>query len=260
MGSPRRRDGYAVIQQIQAILAQHAEVELDMINCKDAEVEECRGCDLCLQKGEQYCPIKDGLADIVRRLEQADALVFASPVYAMQVTASFKRMVDRLAWLFHRPSLVGKPALTLVTTGGGGIRPTARYLEMTAVGWGCRVVGHIELISSFYFDRPGPNYFYDQSYQVATDRAIAKQAGRLARALMPGGLPAPGYFDLYMFQGLRSKTFTSEADRVYWEAKGWMNSDYYYPVSLSPGKHLFSRILNVLIKLLFASFQKKQSA
>ena len=257
MGSPRKRDGHSIIRKIQAILEQHGEAELDMINCRDAELEECRGCDLCMQKGEQYCPIKDGLADIVRRMERADALIFASPVYAMQVTASFKRLVDRLAWLFHRPSLVGKPALTLVTTGGGGIRPTARYLEMTAVGWGCRVVGKIVVISSFYFDRPGPQNFYDQSYKVAADHAITKQTERLARAVAPGCLPGPGYYDLYMFQGLRSKTLISEVDRAYWEAKGWMDSDYYYPVRLGPGKLLFSRILNLLIKLLFASFRKK---
>lgn len=257
MGSPHTRDGYAIIRNIQAILERYGEAELDVIGCKDADVEECRGCELCMQKGERYCPIKDGLPDIVRRMERADALIFASPVYAMQVTASFKRIVDRLAWLFHRPSLVGKPALTLVTTGGGGITNTARFLKMTAVGWGCRVVGHITVISSFYFDRQGPNYFFDRSYHDATDKTIARQTERLARAVLSEKPAKPGYYDLYMFQGLRSKTFTSVADKAYWEAKGWMDSDYYYPVRLGAGKRLFGLVLKGLIALLFASIRTK---
>jgi len=257
MGSPRKRDGYAITQRIHEILKMNGEVELDYICCKDVELEECRGCNLCFEKGEGYCPIKDGLPDIVRRLERADAIIFASPVFAMQVTASFKRLVDRMAWMFHRPSLIGKPALILVTTGGGGIKPTARYLEMTAVGWGCRVVGRIVVIPILYFDRSGTQNYYKESYRVAVDKDIAKKTRLLACAIEAGGMPRPSYFDLYMFHGLRSKTLTSEADRVYWESMGWMSSDYYYPVRLGPLKKTFGRILDILIKILFAAYLRK---
>jgi hypothetical protein len=36
------------------------------------------------------------------------------------------------------------------------------------------------------------------------------------------------YYDIFMFNCLRTKTFTSKADYDFWKEKAWLNSDYFY--------------------------------
>ena len=49
------------------------------------------------------CCVKDGMQDIYAKVEEADNLVFASPVYFHSVTGELKRLIDRfqLYWAGH---------------------------------------------------------------------------------------------------------------------------------------------------------------
>lgn len=257
MGSPRKKDGHKVCQLIENKIVEKAKVEFEYVYLKNLAIEDCRGCDLCFQKGEDYCPIKDDLKLLKQKLLEADGIIFASPVYAYHVTGSLKRTIDRLSYLFHRPELVGKPALTVVTTGGGGQKEVTKYLKMTACGWGCNVIEHIEVISSMFFEGNSDHSYFNQKYHDKASKLIEASALAFHEAMINRKLPVPGFYELYMFNGLKSKTYTSQADYRFWEEKGWLNSQYYYDVKLGPAKRLFGYALNQMIK---AIWKKMQSA
>lgn len=243
MGSPRKKDGYRICKFIESSFCSGSEIVFDYLFLKDLHVENCRGCGLCFQKGEAFCPCKDDLPAIKERLLQADGIIFVSPVYACQVTGLMKRTLDRLSYLFHRQEFVGKPALTVVTTDGGGQRETGRYLKMTACGWGCRLVGELQIISTRFFENRNQEipWGYSEKYHASVMAKIRKAANRLETDILRGKPVTPSYYDLFLFQCLRSKTFVSKADHDFWSQRGWLNSQYFYPAALSPAKKVFAR-------------------
>jgi len=116
IGSPRKGHSYRVAQQIERRLAQNGAVQFEYVFLSQVNLQACRGCYLCQSRGEQHCPLKDGRADLVQKMQQADGVIFVSPVYTSNVTGLMKNFMDRIAYLAHRPAFLGKPAM-LVATG-----------------------------------------------------------------------------------------------------------------------------------------------
>ncbi len=253
MGSPRKKDSLSACKVIEEAMNESRHVEFEYVYLKDINIADCRGCDQCFQKGEQFCPIKDDAIQVRQKLVEADGIIFASPVYAYQVTGSFKRFVDRLSFMFHRPELIGKPALTLVTTGGGGQKHVTKYLKMTACGWGCNLTGCIEVISYMY--TKVNNKFYSQDYFDKKNKELKIKAESMLAAIVSKKLKVPSYYDIYMFCGMKSKTYTSDTDFRYWQSKGWLDSRYYYDTKLGPGKKLLGSTIDAIIKMMWKKYQ-----
>lgn len=102
MGSPRKRDSYNVCKLIEAKLKKSCIVEFKYIFLNDYLIQDCKGCDMCFKKSEKLCPCKDDLYKIKDKLLNANGIIVASPVYAYQVPAPLKRLIDSLSYLFHR--------------------------------------------------------------------------------------------------------------------------------------------------------------
>lgn len=249
MGSPRKKDSYRICKLLEESFPSSANAQFDYLFLNDYQIEGCKGCGQCFQKGEEYCPCKDDLVLVKEKLLRADGLVFASPVYACQITGALKKVLDRLSYLFHRPEFVGKPAVIVVTTDGGGQKTTGQYLKMTACGWGCRLIGEIRIVSPLFFKRDGTGnaWRFDPKYYASSLSHIQNVAAKLEKAISSPKTGAPSFYDLYMFQCLRSKTFVSKADYAFWNERGWQNSDYYLKVRLNPVKKLWVKILRLYI-------------
>jgi len=91
------------------------------------KVERCRQCDdngwgLCRKEGS--CVIDDDLSGLVEKMRQADAVVFATPVYYSDLSESLRAFVDRLRRICTneagRVSIKGKPVIGVCVAGGGG--------------------------------------------------------------------------------------------------------------------------------------------
>jgi multimeric flavodoxin WrbA len=90
----------------------------------DAGISPCRGCNACSATGE--CRVRDGMDDVYRLLDTADAVAVASPVYFATVPAVFKVAIDRFQPYWARRYVLREPqpekrrpgAVLLV--GGGG--------------------------------------------------------------------------------------------------------------------------------------------
>ena len=55
----------------------------------------CDGCDFCQGTAEMGCAIEDDMQTLYPKIREADALVYASPVYWFTVSAQLKLFMDR---------------------------------------------------------------------------------------------------------------------------------------------------------------------
>jgi len=119
MGSPRK-DGYSaklLAQVIKGAKSKGAEViEFDL---NDPEVRGCQGCFYC--RTHDGCAVNDYLQPMYEAINQADAVVFASPIYYYQITGQAKVWIDRtfpMVGANFAPRHAGKKAITIFTQGG----------------------------------------------------------------------------------------------------------------------------------------------
>lgn len=260
MGSPRKQDSLNICKEIELRLGTK-NMTYDYIFLKDYEIQDCRGCGLCFKKSEKLCPCRDDLDIIRKKLLEADGIIIATPVYAYQVPAPLKRIIDRMAFLFHRQELVGKPTLIVVASDGGGHKQVGKYMKMTISGWACNLIGTISIISPMYFENRKDNFalVYNEGYHKKTYLKIEKLTNKFKQAIESQVRKAPSYYDIFMFNCLRTKTFTSRVDYDYWNDKNWLNSYYFYDVKINPLKKLFGVILRLIINLVGKKLKSKMS-
>ena len=67
--------------------------EVEIVSLKDKEIRFCRGCFACQKT--QRCVIRDDADLIEQKMEKADVLVFATPIYYYEMSGQMKTMLDR---------------------------------------------------------------------------------------------------------------------------------------------------------------------
>ena len=131
---------YTAARKFVDNLESFGDVQGEVVALSDYDIGICRGCKACFSYGEERCPLKDDRDVLIRKMDDADAVVFASPNYSWQVSGLMKVFLDRIGFVFHRPRFHGKAATSIVVQGimfGGRIR---KYLEFVAGGLGFKVV------------------------------------------------------------------------------------------------------------------------
>jgi multimeric flavodoxin WrbA len=58
VGSARKRHTYNATALFLNYLQQNRDIEYEIISLNDYHLEVCKGCKLCLDKGEKLCPLK----------------------------------------------------------------------------------------------------------------------------------------------------------------------------------------------------------
>ncbi|MHA1637414.1 MAG: flavodoxin family protein, partial [Candidatus Thorarchaeota archaeon] len=142
LGSPHGLEGstYELLRKIiDSCKAEGAETETIVVSKK--KILYCVGCANCLMEGE--CRIKDDVPEIHKKMEEADGIIFASPVYLGTVTGQMKTFIDRCLPLGHRPNLHGRYGLSVVASGGIFDVQTAEYLLSALASFGLAPVGSI---------------------------------------------------------------------------------------------------------------------
>jgi len=108
------------------------------------KIERCRQCNengwgIC--KTEGRCIIEDDFASLADKVKNADAVVFATPVYFGDLSESLRAFLDRLRRVNrHEASqynVKGKPAIGICVAGGGGSGAPACAMSMEKVLFTC---------------------------------------------------------------------------------------------------------------------------
>lgn len=230
MGSPRKGNTYRAAKKIEEFMQSMGSVEFEYLMLKDANLSQCRGCLACFAEGENHCPCKDDAPIIEQKMHAVDGVIFATPVYGMNVSALMKTFIDRFSYIFHRPRFFDKKALLLSTAGALGLKEVLDYLKLVAGIWG------FEVSSSAGIVTPGP---ISKKKEQENNRKLEKAASIFYNSLKKERRP-PGLRDILVFRAQKA-TFgelgrISPADHAYWKEKGWLSpgAKYYVDIPVNP--------------------------
>ena len=130
----RRKKGNTehLIQSILSPITQ-GETQTESIFLGDYNIGACTGCEGC--SGSWECVIKDDFVQIVKKIDEANGVILASPTYWYSVTSDMKRFIDRCYSLIQFP--VSRKQWIGKYQGAGKVCITAaicEQLETSAMG------------------------------------------------------------------------------------------------------------------------------
>ena len=115
-----KKDGNSVTLAKEFIrgLKENQRAETTELYLDDLDIKFCRGCWSCLKLGEPGCVIEDDMTWIYPKLNEADVIVFATPIYWWHINAQMKKFIDRLEGLLdgNGPNNLSGKALVLILT------------------------------------------------------------------------------------------------------------------------------------------------
>ena len=247
VGSARRKHTYLNTERFLQHLQKLGDVEYEIVVLSDYNLKICRGCKLCLDKGEERCPLRDDRDLLLQKIHRSDGVVFASPNYSFQVSGQMKVFLDRLGFLFHRPGFFGKTCTSIVAQGVYGGNKIVKYLDFVGGALGFNVVKGcvIKTLEPM-----------TEEARKKTGAQIEKQSKKYYKELVKQACPAPSLLKLMLYRMSRTsmKLMLDEnfRDYSYFTEKGWFESDYYYPVRLGPVKKIMGRMFDYTAKKMAA--------
>jgi len=227
VGSARKKATHNAVLKFLSNLHALGDVEYEIVALSDYRLEACRGCQVCFEKGEEFCPLKDDRDVLFEKIMASDGVVFASPNYSFQVSGIMKTFLDRFGFIFHRPRFFGKTFTGIVAQGIYGGDKIVKYLDFVGNGLGFNTVkGSCVTALQPMTDKE----------QRKIDRVLARHSTRFYERLAKPAYPVPTLFKLMLFRmgrtSIRLMLDDSRRDYTYYADKGWLESDYYYPTHL----------------------------
>lgn len=183
--------------------------------------EFCIGCAQCIYQDEKLCPHYKELQPITEMIDEADLLIFASPVYVFHTTGAMKSLLDHYGWrwMIHRPSpdMFRKQAVVIVTAAGAGMKSAIKDISDSLFYWG--------IARTYRFGIA----VYADSYEHMSDkkkrktvRALDRIAGKITAAEHPvPPLKTRLFFRFYRRFILRRM---QENDQLYYRTHGLMDT------------------------------------
>jgi multimeric flavodoxin WrbA len=193
-------------------------LQVEVVHLARLALESCRGCRSCFDRGEQTCPLKDDLLSIKARMQEADGLVLAGPVYVNDVNGTMKTWIDRLAHVCHRPEFAGKTALLLATTAETSARHALRTMQVPLWTWGYRIA------SSAWFKAGA--LMTAEEVRARHGERIRRCAGKLHEEIRTRRFLKPSFLSLMVFRIQQegwSRADSASIDHAYWNGQGWLD-------------------------------------
>lgn len=105
------------------------EITSEIITADNWDIRPCYSCGACFRKGN--CPLdkQDQMEVIKEKLLGSDIIIFASPVYAGNVSGDMKVLIDRLSLWLHIMPLIGKVGIPLCTASNNHADRVIDYLS-----------------------------------------------------------------------------------------------------------------------------------
>lgn len=180
----------------------------------------CIGCTACILKSEQLCPHYQRLEKLTNAIDEADVLIFTSPVYVYHVTGAMKSFLDHYGyrWMVHRPEkkMFSKQAVCISTAAGAGTKSTNKDIADSLFFWG---------VPKVY--KYGVNV-HAMPYSKISDKTkaeIDKKTTDIANKIkakngkVKVGIKTKAFFEIMRM--IQHKSGWNEADTDYWHNKGW---------------------------------------
>lgn len=93
-GSPRKDGNTEIMADAFLEGAKQSGNEVTKVNLSEVKVNPCVDCEYCFAHNG-VCVQKDGMTEIFAAMDQADMIVFASPIYYFGMSAQIEAVIDR---------------------------------------------------------------------------------------------------------------------------------------------------------------------
>lgn len=150
-GSPRGKEisitNY-ILEKTYASICNHCkdmDVDWEIIYLSQCNIGICKGCMECFKKG--VCHIEDDFEIIKRKMNLADIIIVASPVFFHNVTGPVKNFIDRTSYYAHYFGLIGKYGITYSISSTNGNDDVNTYLKKYFDYLGIGTVSQISILN-----------------------------------------------------------------------------------------------------------------
>ncbi len=142
VGSPRKGSNTDLLVSAVLYGAGANNHKIEKLFLYDFDISPCIDCRGC-KKRDFQCVLRDGMKQLYPKLEEADVIVFGTPLYWYGPTAKMKLMLDRLRPYIASKKLKGKKAILVVPSEEGTeacshlfgmFELSFKYLEMNLLG------------------------------------------------------------------------------------------------------------------------------
>ncbi len=116
-GSPRKENTAAMCEAF-AEGAKEAGHDVEILHVGKMKIAGCLGCEYCHGKGEGKCVQQDDMTQVIAAYQDADAVVYASPIYYFGMTAQIMAAMQRVYCIGKPPK--AKKAVLLLSSGSPG--------------------------------------------------------------------------------------------------------------------------------------------
>ena len=142
IGSPRKASNTDIL--VSAVLdgAGENRHSTEKVYLYDFDIGSCVDCKSC-KRGNYKCGLSDDMQTLYPKLEEADIIIFGTPLYWYGPTAKMKLLIDRLRPFIASKKLKGKKAILIVPSEEGSeacnfivgmFNLSFKYLEMDLIG------------------------------------------------------------------------------------------------------------------------------
>ena len=134
MASPTKKGNSDILLQEALNGARSKGAEIEKINLVDETLPPCSGCFAC-KKRQRLCVPTPEINSLLQKIQDADALIFSTPVWWFSMSSYLKLLLDHFVAFFREDSLstiAGKKVAVLTCSGGGhdaGTKETVMLLK-----------------------------------------------------------------------------------------------------------------------------------
>ncbi|MHA2224572.1 MAG: flavodoxin family protein [Candidatus Hodarchaeales archaeon] len=214
---------FTMIQEMKKL----GSVNSEFLFLRDYELKFCLGCRTCFDKGEASCPRKDDLLSIVDKIKKADGVIFASPVFVSDVSGEMKTLIDRMAYLTHRPTFFDKCSFIVTTTYAAGNKHARDTLGAATFAWGFHHVSSLGLKIPTVNGSPDLTKHHKQ---------IKKAAKKFYTAIDKQQFKSPSFLSLAVFKVQQhansNPKYKETLDYSYWKTNGYSNPERHFFVDV----------------------------
>ena len=169
--------------------AESAGSHIEYIRLSDLKIGPCIECNACYKTGT--CQIQDDYQQLLKKMLDADRLIFATPIFFMTVCAQAKMLIDRGQCLWAYKYVLKKQLIS---------KERDRRAMVIAVGGSKskKQFESIRLTMKYYFDVLDINYAanlfinkVDRLSEIQKHPSALKEAFRLGKELIATNTPPP---------------------------------------------------------------------
>ncbi len=184
-------------------------------------ISHCIGCFQCFMKGENSCPHRSQIEDVINAMEEADLIVIDSPTYVFSVSGQLKTFFDHMGyrWISHRPhpSMKHKIGVAISTTAGTGAKKTTKMIASQMFWW--------SMGRTYQLPVTVAAMSWDQMSTAKKEKA-GKKALQIAKSIHRNlGHVKPGFKSRFMFFIMRQMHKGMDYNPLevsYWKEQGWI--------------------------------------